>query len=141
MIDIKKIMAWTGMNQRQFAERVEIDQGGLSKILAGDSTPSAKLQQQIIARATPHVLFINHSPHTHIIANAMMQAGQLDVLEHDPDKFNSALKQGLGIGVITNNKAPFLALIDLALAESGLPAIPVRGIWINEDRNVEEWTI
>lgn len=139
MIDLARLMNWTGLNQARFAAKAGVDQGGLSKILAGDSTPSAKLLLQLIERSTPTVLFINHSPHTHIIANAMINANQLDVLEHNPDAFDTALKSGLMTGVITDNKEPFLALIDSAIAESGLPAIPTSGIWINEDGTVNEW--
>ena len=135
MIDIKKLMEWSGLRQAEFSAKAGIDQGGLSKIINGLAVPSTKLQERIIEKCTPTVLFINHSDYAPMIANAMLQVGQIDTLEHEPDAFNYALKRGLSIGVITSDKTPFLAIIEQAVSDSGLPIIPWRGLKFTES----EW--
>ena len=135
MIDIKKIMRWMNLKQVGFSTHTGVDQGGISRMLNG-GMPSLKLQERIIEKCTPTVLFINHSDYAPMIANAMLQFGQIDILEHEPVAFNSALKRGgLSIGVITSDKAPFLAIIEQAVIDSGLPIIPWRGLKFTES----EW--
>lgn len=134
MIDIKKIMRWMNLKQVGFSTHTGVDQGGISRMLNG-GMPSLKLQERIIEKCTPTVLFINHSDYAPMIANAMLQFGQIDILEHEPVAFNSALKRGgLSIGVITSDKAPFLAIIEQAVIDSGL-LIPWRGLKFTES----EW--
>lgn len=134
MIDIKKLMEWMNLKQVGFSAHTGVDQGGISRILNG-GMPSLKLQERIIEKCTPTVLFIHHSDYATMIANAMLQVGQIDTLEHEPDAFNYALKRGLSIGVITSDKTPFLALIEQAVSDSGLPIIPWRGLKFTES----EW--
>ena len=139
MIDLGKLIAWRGQNAFAFAKSVGIDQGGLSKMLKGESSPSAKLEARIIEQVTPTVLFVSHSSVTPSIVNAMLAVGQLDVLESEPEAFQAALKNGLRIGVVTNNKPPFLTMLEQALADSGLSHIPTSGIKVNELGSVEPW--
>ncbi len=139
MIDIKRLREWCGLNQYQFAANCSIDQGGLSKIEAGTSSATSKLKERIIDAVTPTVLFIRHSEKTPDIVNAMLVVGQIDCVEHDPDLFNAALKNGKRIAVVTDNKQPFLELIEQALAESGLPYIPMQGIKFNGNGQAEMW--
>ena len=138
MIDIKKLMEWMNLKQVGFSERTGVDQGGISRILNG-GMPSLKLQERIIEKCTPAVLFIHHSDYAPMIANAMLQVGQIDTLEHEPDAFNYALKRGLSIGVITSDKTPFLAIIEQAVSDSGLPIIPWRGLKFTESE-WREWS-
>ena len=56
----------------------------------------------------------------------------MDILAHDPDAFADTLKQGKRVIVITDEKAPYLALIEQALLDSGLRHIPTRGLKIND---------
>lgn len=139
MFDFIKFRTWTNESQIPFSKRTGIDQGGLSRIERGIDSPSVKLLEKVLARITPKVLFMNHSPQTPTVVGAMLAYDQIDVVEHEPDAFNAALKQGLKIAVITNDKAPFLELIAKALEESGLPHIPTRGIKIGDDGTVEPW--
>ena len=139
MIDIKRLREWCGLNQYHFAAKCGIDQGGLSKIEAGTSSATNKLQARIIDAVTPTVLFVQHSCQTPAIVNAMAVIGQIDCVEHDPELFNAALKSGRRIAVVTDDKQPFIELIEQALAESGLPYIPMQGIKFNGNGQAEMW--
>jgi DNA-binding XRE family transcriptional regulator len=138
-MNINQLRKWTGLNQEQFAAKIGIARAALTKIETGGACASTRLIDSIINTYSPHVLFIAHHPSTPAIALGMIVAEQMDMIEHEPDAFNAALKQSQRIIVITNDKAPFLELIDKALEESGLPHIPTRGIKIGEDGTVEPW--
>ena len=139
MIDLERLRLWVGMSQTQMAAKVGIKQGSYSRIESGKDSASERLLSRIIEQVTPHVLFINHSPSTPTIINAMLSIKQIDIAEHEPDAFNAALKQGLKIAVITDDKSPFLDMIAKAVEESGLPVIPTRGILVNENNEVKIW--
>ena len=139
MIDLERLRLWSGLSQTQMAEKAGIKQGSYSRIESGKDSASERLLKNLVEQVTPHVLFINHSPQTPTIVNAMLSIKQIDIVEHEPDAFNAALKKGLKIAVITNEKAPFLELITKALEESGLPHIPALGIKIGESGQVEPW--
>ena len=139
MIDIKKLMEWSGLRQAEFSVKAGIDQGGLSKIINGLAAPSTKLQERIIERFTPSVTFIAYSKNAACAASAMLASNKIDALEHEPDAFNAALKKGLNIGVICENKSPFIKLIEQSLMISGLPKIECRAIINSSESEWREW--
>ena len=132
MIDFKKLRKWSCKTQVEFSEMLGIKQGTYSDIESGKSPASSALIDRAIEQCTPAVLFIKPSPVTSTIASAMVLAGQMDILAHDPDAFADTLKQGKRVIVITDEKAPYLALIEQALLDSGLRHIPTRGLKIND---------
>jgi transcriptional regulator with XRE-family HTH domain len=118
--DVKKIREWTGLNQAQFAERIGISRAALSKIESGSAAASLRLLDSIEQTCTPSVLFLTHGEHTPIVVRAMIAADQIDALEHEPDKFRQALKQGLRLAVITDKRGPFLMIVEEAEKEAGI---------------------
>ena len=139
MIDFKKLRKWSCKTQVEFSEMLGIKQGTYSDIENWKSPASSALIDRAIEQCTPAVLFIKPSPVTSTIASAMVLAGQMDILAHDPDAFADTLKQGKRVIVITDDKTHYLALIKQALADSGLSHIPTSGIKVNELGNVELW--
>ncbi len=139
MIDFRKIRQWIGLSQTDMANRLGIKQGSYSGIESGKDSASERLIERSLDKITPTVLFVSHSERTPSVVSAMLAVKQIDCIEHEPEAFNAALKQGQRIAVITDDKAPFLALIQQALADSGLPDIPTLGIRINEQGQVEPW--
>ena len=140
MIDFKKLRKWRGCKtQVEFAKVLGIKQGTYSDIENGKSPASSALIDRVIEQCTPSVLFIQPSPATPTTASAMVLAGQMDILAHDPDAFADTLKQGKRVIVITDEKAPYLALIEQALLDSGLRHIPTRGLKINDLGQAEPW--
>ena len=140
MIDFKKLRKWRSCKtQVEFAKVLGIKQGTYSDIENGKSPASSALIDRVIEQCTPSVLFIQPSNYAQMIASAMLSVGQMDILAHDPDAFADTLKQGKRVIVITDEKAPYLALIKQALADSGLSHIPTSGIKVNELGSVEPW--
>lgn len=139
MIDFKKVRQWIGLSQIGMANRLGIKQGSYSGIERGKDSASERLIERALDKVTPTVLFVSHSERTPSIVSAMLSVSQIDCIEHEPEDFNDALKHGLRIAVITDDKEPFLALIKQALDESGLPNIPMLGIKIDSAGKVEPW--
>lgn len=139
MIDFKKIRLLTGDTQQEMAEILGVSQGAYSKIEKGVVPPSIHLVQRAIDCFTPSVYFINHGNYAPLICNSMKMLGQIDLVAHEIEPFIDALKKGQKIAVITNNKAPFISSIEKALSESSLPAIPMRGIWVDKNKKIKIW--
>lgn len=138
-MNYKQLRQFMGLTQQEFAKRLGVDQGSLSSLERGRAAASTALHDRIVSIGTPTVLFMGHSPFAPCVVRAMQITKQINLIEHESDPFYEALRQGKSIAVITNDKAPFMALIDKALAESGLPAIPTRGLRFNEIGLPLEW--
>lgn len=116
------------------------NQSTISKAESGELTLATDTLHRYIGLLTPCVLFISGNQRdAGLIASAYILSGEKKVIVESLEGFADLLKMGLDIVVLTDDKAPYLALIKQALLDSGLQHIPTRGLKINEAGQAEPW--
>lgn len=116
------------------------NQSTISKAESGELTLATDTLQRYVELLTPHVLFINGNQRdAGLIASAYILSGEKKVIVESLEGFSGLLRMGLDIVVLTEEKAPYLALIKQALLDSGLRHIPTRGLKINDLGQAEPW--
>lgn len=146
-IQLKALRLWAracdGSKLTQEKARVLLglsSQSTLSKAESGESTLATETLGRYIELLTPHVLFISgNARDAGLIASAYIVSGEQKTITETPDGFAELLKMGLDIVVLTDDKTPYLALIEQAMLDSGLQHIPTRGLKINEAGQAEPW--
>lgn len=146
-IQLKALRLWAracdGSKLTQEKARVLLgldSQSTLSKAESGESTLATETLGRYIELLTPYVLFISgNARDAGLIASAYILSGEKKVIVESLEGFADLLKMGLDIVVLTDNKEPYLTLIKQALAESGLPSIPTRGLKIDDMGQVAGW--
>lgn len=143
---LRKLREWARtkdgkkLTQVRASAMLELSQGAISKAEDGTLTLATERVNRYISLLTPKAEFIGGNQHyAEFIASYYIATKQPKTITEKIEGFYDLLRAGKDIIVITNDKTPFLQLIEQALAESGLPTIPTSGVRISESGEVTEW--
>lgn len=128
------------LTQDQASAMLELSQGAISRAEDGALTLASERESRYIKLLTPRVLFIGGDQHyAEFIASFLITIKKQEVITEAIEGFYDLLRTGKDIVVITNDKTPFLKLIEKAITESGLPKIPYEGVKILDNSEIHRW--